>query len=79
MAGEKKVRLKQLERQVEQEYRDQMRKFMRKMLLKWHPDKLRQQVGKMADQGLLVEETELYLTEISKEINRLMEKYEPQD
>jgi hypothetical protein len=52
-----------------------MRKFMRKMLLKWHPDKLRQQIGHV-DQGLLVEETELYLTEISKEINRLMEKYE---
>eukprot|EP00240_Pyramimonas_obovata_P010417 CAMPEP_0118952836 /NCGR_PEP_ID=MMETSP1169-20130426/55548_1 /TAXON_ID=36882 /ORGANISM="Pyramimonas obovata, Strain CCMP722" /LENGTH=79 /DNA_ID=CAMNT_0006900171 /DNA_START=3 /DNA_END=242 /DNA_ORIENTATION=- len=79
MAGEKKKRLKQLERQVEQEYRDHMRKFMRKMLLKWHPDKLRQQLGHAADQGLMVEETELYLTEISKEINRLMEKYEAHD
>mmetsp|Transcript_20199 Transcript_20199/g.38432 ORF Transcript_20199/g.38432 Transcript_20199/m.38432 type:complete len:271 (+) Transcript_20199:1-813(+) len=73
LEGEKKRRIRQLERQVEQEYREKMRKFMKKMLLKWHPDKLRQQIG--GQSGVQVEETELYLTEISQEINRLMEKY----
>ncbi|KAK3261516.1 hypothetical protein CYMTET_29576, partial [Cymbomonas tetramitiformis] len=74
MQTEREKKLRQAERDLKQEQRENMRKFMKKLLLKWHPDKLRQQ---FSTSGQTVgEDMEMFVTEIAQEINRINERFE---